>query len=128
VVIRCRSRSAVEDHHVVARGILKPDDPIDDDWEWSRCGGSGKETVMHEHPTRLDDHAAHRRALDLLARLVGEECTAHVCWDLDHHLQGHVDVDGQHLVLIAPRDDEHAPLVLTEDDWDALRRGCSVPV
>jgi hypothetical protein len=46
-----------------------------------------------------------------------------VRWDSDHHLQGHVDVRGQHLVVIAPRDDDHTPLVLSEAEWDALRRG-----
>jgi hypothetical protein len=43
-----------------------------------------------------------------------------------HHLQGHVDVDGQHLVVIAPRDDEHTPLVLSDSEWEALRRGSVV--
>lgn len=72
---------------------------------------------------RFDDHQAHERALRVLAKRAGSACCADVCWDPDHHLQGHVDVDGEHLVLIAPRDDEHTPLVLTEAEWDALRRG-----
>ena len=83
---------------------------------------------MSERSVRLDDEAAHQRALELLAELMGPGCTEHVCWDLDHHLQGHVDVDGRHVVVIAPRDDDHAPLVLSEDDWEALRRGLAVPV
>lgn len=72
---------------------------------------------------RLDDDHAHRRALELLAAVAGPDCVSRVCWDCEHHLQGHVDVDGEHLVLIAPRDDEHEPLVLSEDEWDALRHG-----
>jgi hypothetical protein len=44
-------------------------------------------------------------------------------WDADHCLQGHADVDGSHLVVIASRDDAHEPVVLSEDDWDAVRRG-----
>ncbi len=76
------------------------------------------------HNRRFDDEQAHQRALLELARRVGSECCSRVCWDRDHHLQGHVDVNGEHLVVIAPRDDEHVPLVLPESDWDALRRGC----
>jgi len=73
---------------------------------------------------RLDDDQAHRRALRELADRAGAECCADVCWDPVHQLQGHVDVDGRHLVVIAPRDDEHRPLVLDDAEWDALRRGC----
>ena len=76
---------------------------------------------------RLDDQQAHKRALDHLARCVGDDCAERVCWDPVHHLQGHLDVDGTHLVVIAPRDDEHDPLVLSEADWDALRHGGLVP-
>ena len=72
---------------------------------------------------RLDDDQAHERALRHLAAVAGTDCISRVCWDPEHHLQGHVDVAGRHLVLIAPRDDEHAPRVLSEDDWDALRHG-----
>lgn len=75
---------------------------------------------------RFDDEHAHRRALEHLADVAGDECVDRVRWDADHHLQGHVDVAGRHLVVIAPRDDEHEPLVLSEADWDALRRGCAV--
>jgi hypothetical protein len=72
---------------------------------------------------RFDDDQAHQRALRELASVAGTECLSRVCWDPVHHLQGHVDVRGEHLVVIAPRDDEHEPLVLSEADWDALRRG-----
>lgn len=78
---------------------------------------------MADRLRRLDDDLAQERALRHLAAVAGAECVDHVCWDPEHHLQGHVDVAGHHLVVIAARDDEHAPLVLSEDDWDALRRG-----
>ena len=78
---------------------------------------------MSQGHERYDDHEAHQRALGLLAKRFGPEPCADVSWDPDHHLQGHVDVDDEHLVLIAPRDDEHSPLVLTEAEWDELRRG-----
>lgn len=73
--------------------------------------------------SRLDDEQAHREALAYLAAVLGPECAAGVCWDLDHHLQGHLEVCGEHLVVIAPRDVAHHPLVLSEADWDALRHG-----
>lgn len=76
---------------------------------------------------RFDDQAAHDRALEHLAAVAGDECLSRVCWDTEHHLQGHVDVAGRHLVVIAARDDEHDPLVLSETEWDALRRGSPTP-
>jgi hypothetical protein len=107
--------------------VLKWPAAIDDDVAGSCLGGSCQEVhPMPERNVRLDDDQAHQRALEFLAELLGEDCTDRVCWDLDHHLQGHVDVHGQHVVVIAPRDDDHAPLVLSEDDWDALRRGLTV--
>jgi len=77
---------------------------------------------------RFDDQHAHELALERLAAVAGDECLHRVCWDTEHHLQGHVDVAGQHMVLIASRDADHEPLVLSEDDWDALRRGCVTAV
>lgn len=73
---------------------------------------------------RLDDARAHARARDRLVAVVG--CDCEIRWDADHCLQGHVDLDGSHLVVIAGRDDTHEPLVLTESEWDALRRGIPV--
>jgi hypothetical protein len=78
---------------------------------------------MSQGHERYDDHQAHERALRVLANQFGADRCGDVSWDPDHHLQGHVDVDDEHLVLIAPRDEEHRPLVLTESEWDALRRG-----
>ena len=79
--------------------------------------------MAHRHH-RLDDEQAHERALRRLAEIAGEQCVDRVAWDPEHHLQGHVDVGATHLVVIAPRDDEHAPLVLSASEWDALRRSC----
>lgn len=78
---------------------------------------------MPQNCSRLDDDQAHRKALTRLAEVAGAECAERVYWDPVHHLQGHVDVDGTHLVVIATRDDDHTPLVLSECEWDALRRG-----
>ncbi len=73
---------------------------------------------------RLDDDRAHARAEAALSEVVG--CSHTIRWDDDHCLQGHVDHDGAHLVVIACRDAEHEPLVLSEDEWDALRRGVDI--
>jgi hypothetical protein len=78
---------------------------------------------MAQLHSRLDDEQAHQEALAYLAAVLGPECVAGVCWDLDHHLQGHLEVRGEHLVVIAPRDVDHHPLVLSEAAWDALRHG-----
>ena len=83
---------------------------------------------MSHQCERVDDDRAHRRAMRHLATVIGADRVGAVRWDPDHHLQGHVDVAGQHLVVIAARDDEHAPLVLSEADWDALRHGCITAV
>ena len=61
-------------------------------------------------------------AEQLLAAVAGSKPAPVVAWDPEHHLQGHTEIDGQHVILIAPRDDEHRPLVLTEAEWDELRR------
>ncbi len=71
--------------------------------------------------TRLGDEQAHQLAEQLLAAVAGGQA-APVVWDPEHHLQGHAEIDGEHVILIAPRDDEHRPLVLTEAEWDELRR------
>jgi hypothetical protein len=71
---------------------------------------------------RLDDETAHDRAVRHVANELGLGTPPTVSWDGDHHLQGHLDVAGTHMVLIAPRTDDHMPLLLTDADWDALRR------
>ena len=57
---------------------------------------------MADQRARLDDEQAHEQALAFLAEVMGPECAPDVCWDLDHHLQGHLEVHGEHLVVIAP--------------------------
>ena len=71
---------------------------------------------------RLDDETAQQRALRHVANELGLGTPPIVSWDFDHHLQGHLDVAGTHMVLIAPRTDDHMPLLLTDTDWAALRR------
>lgn len=72
--------------------------------------------------TRLGDEQAHQMAEQLLAAVAGGRESPVVAWDPEHHLQGHAEIDGEHVIVIAPRDDEHRPLVLTEVEWDELRR------
>lgn len=71
---------------------------------------------------QLDDDTAHDRAVDHLCRTLGVEQPPDVVWDEKHHLQGHFDLDGRHMVLIATRRTDHTPLVLSDGDWDAFRR------
>ena len=71
---------------------------------------------------RLDDETAQERASATLPTNSASARRRPSSWDFDHHLQGHLDVAGTHMVLIAPRTDDHMPLLLTDADWDALRR------
>ncbi len=71
--------------------------------------------------TRYDDQTAHRCAVEHARTVLGLESVPAVCWDDRHHLQGHLDVGGVHLVLIAPRTCDHHPRLLTESEWDGLR-------
>ena len=72
---------------------------------------------------RWDDHEAHERAVRHLVALMGVGCTSSLRWDPEFHLQGHVEVAGEHLVVIAARDADHEPRVLSERAWDELRHG-----
>ncbi len=72
---------------------------------------------------RFDYDQAHERAERYLASILGADCACEVHWDSDHRLQGHLDRCGKHLVVIAPRDNEHDPIVMSEIEWDACRRG-----
>jgi hypothetical protein len=74
---------------------------------------------------RLDDESAHDRAVRHAMKMLGLNAEPDVCWDVDHHLQGHLDVSGRHLVLIAPRTTDHPPRLLSELGWDRLRRACT---
>jgi hypothetical protein len=61
------------------------------------------------------------KALEFLTGLTGSP-PADLVWDDTHHLQGHGRLHGRELVVIAPRDDDHQTVVLTTEDWDAVRR------
>jgi len=60
-------------------------------------------------------------ATDYLVELLGSAPDS-LCWDSTHHLQGHAHAGRCELVIIAARDQEHHALVLTADDWDAVKR------
>ena len=77
---------------------------------------------MNEITTdRYDDRTAHRCAVEHARTLLGLDTDPTVRWDQRHHLQGHLDVDGVHLVLIAPRRGDRRPRLLTEREWNGLR-------
>ena len=75
-----------------------------------------------ETKNRLNDEEAHDLAVRHLAELLGSSTLPDIQWDVDHHLQGHLDVAGHHMVLIATRTTDRSPLLLTDEDWDSLRR------
>ncbi|MCU1367037.1 MAG: hypothetical protein JWL72_4231 [Ilumatobacteraceae bacterium] len=66
---------------------------------------------------RLTEHEGRARAGRHLRRLIGS-APNDLCWDQHHLLQGHVHVGERELVVIAPRDAVHEPIVLTAEDWD----------
>ena len=68
----------------------------------------------------MTDDEGQRRAKVFLKQLLGST-PEDLCWDETHHLQGHMCVDGSDLVVIAPRDERHEPVVLTAQDWDEIR-------
>jgi len=68
-----------------------------------------------------DDRQCRDRAYAHLIELIGNRPHT-VTWDPIHCLQGHVHLGFSELVLIAPRDAAHQPVVLTEAGWDAVRR------
>jgi hypothetical protein len=59
-------------------------------------------------------------ACDFLVDLLGE-LPADLAWDDRHHLQGHAHIGGHEVVVIAPRDDRHRPILVTVQDWDEIR-------
>ena len=68
----------------------------------------------------------HAQATEFLTTLVG--CNpVPVAWDATNQLMGHLCVRGRELVVIAPRDDLHRPVVLTVQDWAAVRRDSRAP-
>lgn len=73
----------------------------------------GRRTIRSETECRA-------RANEFLTELIGSP-PEDLVWDDTHHLQGHSHLHGHELVVIAPRDDEHQTVVLTIEDWDAVR-------
>ena len=70
---------------------------------------------------RRTDLQARSRARQFLNKLTGPRPTD-LSWDDTFRLQGHARVGRCELIVIAPRDQEHEPVVLTVEDWDELRR------
>lgn len=58
-------------------------------------------------------------ASNFLTELIGAPPVT-LRWDSNHHLKGHVSVCGCELVVVAPRDTAHRPVVLTALDWDEI--------
>lgn len=67
------------------------------------------------------DRVCRGRAYAYLAELIGSRPLG-LTWDSTHRLQGHLHLGSRELVVIAPRDGAHQPVVLTEPGWDAVRR------
>ena len=61
------------------------------------------------------------RASEFLTELIGSP-PENLLWDDTYHLQGHSQLHGRELVVIAPRDENHQTVVLTAEDWDGVRR------
>lgn len=78
---------------------------------------AGADTTRHV----LTDSESRARASEFLVELVGTSLDD-LRWDDKHHLQGRAHLNGRELVVIAPRDDRHDPVVLTSEDWDAVSR------
>ncbi len=66
------------------------------------------------------DTECRARAHEFLVGLIGS-APDDLTWDDTHRLQGHAHLGGRELVVIAPRDDAHSPVVLTTEDWDQVR-------
>ena len=77
-------------------------------------------TSVNAHHTS-PDRECRARAHAYLAELIGAR-SATLTWDSTHCLQGHVHLGCCELVVIAPRDASHVPVVLTAPNWDAVRR------
>jgi hypothetical protein len=71
--------------------------------------------------SKSSDQACRARAYVYLVELIGAH-PATLTWDSTHCLQGHVHLECGELVVIAPRDATHKPVVLTAPNWDAVRR------
>jgi hypothetical protein len=80
----------------------------------TRNGGSAVRAVRSDAECRAV-------ASTFLIELLGSP-PVDLLWDDTHRLQGHSHLHGRELVVIAPRDDDHQTVVLTAEDWDAVRR------
>ncbi len=69
---------------------------------------------------RRDDLESQGSAGQFLIAVLGS-APDDLCWDSTHHLQGHAHCGGREFVVIAPRDTGHRAVVLTAEDWDAVR-------
>jgi hypothetical protein len=88
-------------------------------------------TTLHSTTsTSADSHAGRTvrpdidcraKANEFLTELIGSP-PDDLRWDDTYHLQGHGHLNGRELIVIAPRDDDHQTVVLTAEDWDAVRR------
>ena len=74
------------------------------------------------NPASNDNRQCRARAYTYLAGLIGDRPHT-VTWDSTHCLQGHVQVGRSQLVVIAPRDASHPPVVV-----DRTELGRSPPV
>ena len=91
----------------------------------------GNSNIQHRTPTTRNSNAADQaarpdiecraKASEFLTELIGSP-PEDLLWDDTHHLQGHSQLHGRELVVIAPRDEYHQTVVLTAEDWDAVRR------
>ena len=72
---------------------------------------------------RFDDEAARARAIEHAVSVLGLVARPEVAWRSDYSLQGHLDLRGRHLVLIAPRTADHSPRLFTEHEWDCVLHG-----
>jgi hypothetical protein len=75
----------------------------------------------HTDHHRWSDAECWTIATDYLRTLIGV-VPPDLAWDDAHHLQGHAHVGDTELIVIAPRDDAHATVVLTAPDWEDVRR------
>lgn len=66
------------------------------------------------------DEECRALATEFLATLVGST-PERIAWDRTNRLEGHLRLSGRELVVIAPRDEVHRPVVLTVDDWADVR-------
>jgi hypothetical protein len=79
----------------------------------------------HLHPSHTGQDSTaecvcHARAEAYLTEIIGEQPTD-LTWDITHRLQGHLHVGRRELIVIAPRDAAHQPVVLAAPCWDAIR-------